>query len=233
MRPSDLGLLVLHALRLSGFADAETVARRLGVDTEPVARILADTATDGLTRERRGTRPGWSLTDEGRKENERLLAEELDGAGLRAEVTATYRAFLPLNRELLAACTDWQVIDQATGTLNDHTDPDHDRAVIDRLIRIDRQIQPRCAELSSWFERFAGYGQRLASAIDRIERGETDYVTKPTIDSYHTIWFELHEDLLATLGLERTSEAEPGPGHEPATDLDRSNPNDRTTNDRR
>ena len=23
------------------------------------------------------------------------------------------------------------------------------------------------------------------------------------IDSYHTVWFELHEDLLATLGIER------------------------------
>ena len=26
------------------------------------------------------------------------------------------------------------------------------------------------------------------------------------IDSYHTVWFELHEDLLATLGLERAAE---------------------------
>jgi hypothetical protein len=26
------------------------------------------------------------------------------------------------------------------------------------------------------------------------------------VDSYHTVWFELHEDLLCTLGLERSSE---------------------------
>jgi hypothetical protein len=26
--------------------------------------------------------------------------------------------------------------------------------------------------------------------------------------SYHTVWFELHEDLLTTLGLERASESE-------------------------
>jgi hypothetical protein len=26
------------------------------------------------------------------------------------------------------------------------------------------------------------------------------------IDSYHTVWFELHEDLLSTLGIERASE---------------------------
>ena len=40
-----------------------------------------------------------------------------------------------------------------------------------------------------------------------MRRGETDWLTKPIIDSYHTVWFELHEDLLATLGLERGHEA--------------------------
>ncbi len=28
------------------------------------------------------------------------------------------------------------------------------------------------------------------------------------IDSYHTVWFELHENLLATLGIERAREGE-------------------------
>jgi hypothetical protein len=26
------------------------------------------------------------------------------------------------------------------------------------------------------------------------------------IESYHTVWFELHEDLLATLGIQRAGE---------------------------
>ena len=30
--------------------------------------------------------------------------------------------------------------------------------------------------------------------------------TKPVIESYHTVWFELHEDLLVTLGLDRAAE---------------------------
>lgn len=224
MRPSDLGLLVIHALRLSGFADAETVARRIGADLAPVEQILHDAATDGLARERLGARRGWSLTDEGRKENERLLAEELDAAHRRQDVLAVYQAFLPLNRDLLAACTDWQVTDLTSGAINDHGDPAYDRAVIDRLLRIDRQIQPRCAELGSWFERFAGYGPRLASAIEHIERGDTAWFTKPTIESYHTVWFELHEDLLATLGLDRTSEPDLGTPPEPSADPQRSTP---------
>ncbi len=40
-----------------------------------------------------------------------------------------------------------------------------------------------------------------------MTEGERDWFTKPTIDSYHSVWFELHEDLLATLGLERAKEA--------------------------
>ena len=38
--------------------------------------------------------------------------------------------------------------------------------------------------------------------------GDTRFVASPRVDSYHSVWFELHEDLLATLGFERTGERE-------------------------
>jgi hypothetical protein len=38
-----------------------------------------------------------------------------------------------------------------------------------------------------------------------VDRGERSWVAQPKIDSCHTVWMELHEDLLATLGLERGS----------------------------
>jgi hypothetical protein len=46
----------------------------------------------------------------------------------------------------------------------------------------------------------------LAHALERTRAGDADWFTKPTIDSYHTVWFELHENLLATLGIERGTE---------------------------
>ena len=46
-----------------------------------------------------------------------------------------------------------------------------------------------------------------AEALRRVRAGEHDWFTKPVIESYHTVWFELHEDLLASLGLDRSSEA--------------------------
>ena len=36
------------------------------------------------------------------------------------------------------------------------------------------------------------------------EAGDHDRMTKPLNNSYHDIWMEMHEDLIATLGLKRT-----------------------------
>jgi hypothetical protein len=64
-------------------------------------------------------------------------------------------------------------------------------------------------DLAACVERYGSYGDRLDAAIDRARSGETAYVDRPLVDSYHTVWFELHEDLLATLGLDRSQEREP------------------------
>jgi hypothetical protein len=218
MNHSDPRLSVIHTVRLVGFVDASTVARRVGLPVGEVERLLADAVDDGFARHRSGARPGWSLTDEGRKEGERLLADELDRSGRRGDVTDAYRRFLPLNRRLLEVCTAWQVVDPATGAINDHGDADYDRAVVARLGEIDRGVQPICARLGTWFDRFSGYGRRLRSARERVEAGDVDWFTRPTIDSYHTVWFELHEDLLATLGLDRTSERHEAPQSGAAVD---------------
>jgi hypothetical protein len=39
-----------------------------------------------------------------------------------------------------------------------------------------------------------------------VVAGQVDWFTHPLIDSYDTVWFELHEDLLATLAVERSKE---------------------------
>jgi hypothetical protein len=90
--------------------------------------------------------------------------------------------------------------------VNDHTDPAHDAEVIGRLADLDAKVQPICADLGVALERFASYGARLGAALEKVQAGDHDWFTKPMIASYHTVWFELHEDLLATLGIERASE---------------------------
>ena len=77
------------------------------------------------------------------------------------------------------------------------------------LLNPHPRVRPVLADLRSHLARFASYSQRLRGALERVTEGDRDWFTKPTIDSYHTVWFELHEDLLATLGLERSKEATP------------------------
>jgi hypothetical protein len=139
-----------------------------------------------------------------------LLAAELDDHGLRPRVEAAYEEFDPLNGQLLAVCTQWQLRPAGGSTVvNDHGDVDHDRAVIDALVALDERSRPVLALLEEALQRFAGHRQRLRYALDRVVAGEHDWFTKPMFPSYHSCWFELHEDLLATLGRERHREGSP------------------------
>jgi DNA-binding MarR family transcriptional regulator len=205
--PSDLRTLVMHGLRLKGFAEPPSVADTVGVTEAEAKPVLDQLVTDGLATYRDGRLSGFTLTPEGRAEHARLLSEELDGHGVRDAVHAAYRRFLGHNGDLLAVCTAWQLRDvEGTSTINDHSDADYDAGVIDQLAEVHGCVQPICEELAASLQRFAIYGPRLAAALARVRAGETDWFTKPMIASYHTIWFELHEDLLATLGIERGSE---------------------------
>lgn len=199
--------LVLHGLRLRSLASAQDVAARYGLDRVEVDRELRSCRTAGWVTHREGRLSGWSLTTEGRREAIRQAERELDRSGHRDVVQGSYRRFLDLNGELLAICTDWQTVSRdGERTLNDHTDAAHDAAVLARLEDLHRSVLPVTDALAGALDRFAGYGDRLGTARDRLLAGDPDWLTKPVIDSYHTIWFELHEDLLATLGRERSDE---------------------------
>jgi hypothetical protein len=68
---------------------------------------------------------------------------------------------------------------------------------------IHDRVRPVTADLREALERVSGYGSRLRAALEKVVDGKHEWFTKPVIDSYHTVWFELHEDLLRMLGRER------------------------------
>jgi hypothetical protein len=63
--------------------------------------------------------------------------------------------------------------------------------------------------LTDALARFDSYSNRLDRAHGHVVAGRTEWIAKPTVDSYHGIWFELHEHLLVTLGRDRVSEPLP------------------------
>ena len=148
-----------------------------------------------------------ATASDGRAENERLLAVELDGAGLGDVVDAAYRLFLAENQKMLATCTRWQVKENdGEQVINDHADAAYDADVIATLAELDDAVQPVVAELEGLFDRFGIYGERFGYALEQVRAGDVAWFTSPMIESYHTVWFELHEDLLASLGIDRASE---------------------------
>ncbi|HMG40645.1 MAG TPA: hypothetical protein VK611_04920 [Acidimicrobiales bacterium] len=207
--PSDVRLLVLHALRLKGVAGVGAVAGAVGIDAPVVEREVDELASLGLVVHREGLLNGWQLTVAGRSEHERLLADELDTTGARPVVERSYRRFRTLNPGVLDACSRWQVR-ELSGHLvrNDHDDPAYDEKVLNALSDALTDVRPMSERLGEALERFRPYAPHLEEALDRAWAGEREYVTKPMIPSFHTVWFELHEDLLATLGLDRASESE-------------------------
>jgi hypothetical protein len=202
--PSPLPLLVLHCLRLKGFAGVPVLAASSGAEEVSVELVLGELHGRGLVHLPGAGTLGWALTREGRAENERLLGLELELVGARPHIHAAYQRFLGVNRDLRTLCTDWQVRGDA---LNDHSDPAYDEVVVARLVALHRRSRPVFVELSARLARFAPYERRLTHALDRILDGDGGWFTQPLIDSYHTVWFELHEDLLATLGIDRSAEA--------------------------
>ncbi|MFN8195437.1 MAG: transcriptional regulator [Nocardioidaceae bacterium] len=208
-RPSPPDLLVLHALRLKGVAERSAVVARFALDRDETEELLGDFEAYGWAfRTEFAGSGGWTLTEAGRLEGERRLARELEEAGARAAVADVHTEFLPLNARFQDACTRWQLRPVPGDDLaaNDHTDFRWDDRVLAELGALGRRLDPLVARLADGLARFDGYADRYTAALSRAVAGDHRWVDGLGRDSCHAVWFELHEDLLATLGVERGQE---------------------------
>jgi hypothetical protein len=186
--------------------DATSVSRRFSLDRDTVEELLLDYQACGwVQRVGFAELNGWSLTEAGRNEGGRLLAAELDRAGARTVVASAHAAFVELNARFLTLITKWQIRPTPGDVMaaNDHRDWRWDEDILKSLAGLAKSLRPVGDRLAQALSRFAGYPERFGAALDRVDRGERKWIDAPRIDSCHTVWFELHEDLLATLGLER------------------------------
>ncbi|MVU82073.1 transcriptional regulator [Nocardia sp. ET3-3] len=198
-------LLALHAIRLGGFVGTQAVADRFHLPLGLAESHIRDFRERGwISHFRFATDAGWSLTARGRGENEQLLAGELAECGAKSSVEEVYRMFLPLNERLVKACTAWQLTILPDGGMrdNDHDDADHDARILAELESLAQELVPMTTRLTEHLARFSGYDTRFASALSRAVC-DPEMIVGTTTDSAHRVWFELHEDLIATLGIDR------------------------------
>lgn len=191
---------VLHVLRCIGYAELSRVADAAGLPGPDAESCLIDLAVAGLATRTSGA---WGFTGAGRDEDARRTAREVDAGGVRGALTAAYERFMVLNPELLDLSSAWQLrtVDGVAAP-NDHSDASYDARVLDRFADLDRRAEAVIADLAAALPRFGRYRVRLGTALGRARDGELEHLAD-SMTSYHTVWFQLHEDLLATLGIPR------------------------------
>ena len=195
--------LVLRALRLKGRADAAGLAGATGLPEDEAAGIAAKLIEAGDARE---VREFVMLTAPGRDRLNAMLDEERAGVDQGA-MSAVYEDFTSVNGDFKVLASDWQMKD---GELNDHGDAAYDQSVLGRLPGIHERVSPIVARSAELAPRLSPYAGRFADALQKVQAGDTSWLLKPLIDSYHTVWFEFHEELIGLAGLSREAEAASG-----------------------
>jgi len=197
-------LAVLHGLRVKGFAEPRALAELAGLGERQVCEQLEALSTTGLVAHREGVIGGWHLTPAGRSEHATALAADMPDPAVAERLRSGYEGFAALDPTVKAVCTAWQVRDLDAGVVNDHSDADYDAGVVARLGTVHVEAVAAIDALAAAMPRFEPYRHRLDAAYGRVRAGDGDALTKPLSGSYHDVWMELHEDLLVTLGMERS-----------------------------
>ena len=194
---SELSLLRLVGLK--GRANAALLADSLSLPPAAVAAAYATLCERGFCAR---VGDALRLTPTGQQRLASLLGEERVHADPTG-VSALYQDFTVLDAELKRIMTAWQL--RADGTPNDHRNAEYDAAVLERLAELHRRAGPLIQRMAAISPRLTGYGRRLDRAAERVAAGDHGYVAKIIADSYHTVWFELHEELLGLAGRTRSA----------------------------
>ncbi|MHB8691240.1 MAG: PEP-utilizing enzyme [Solirubrobacteraceae bacterium] len=113
----------------------------------------------------------------------------------REALKAIYERFLAVNQPFKSLCFRFQEASE-----------DARFEFAGELATIVERVQPALRRTIELLPEFDGYGQRLTAAMEQVEQGAHEYVTSVRVDSLHTVWMEIHETYLNTLGISREQE---------------------------
>lgn len=199
---------VRRIVGLKGMVSADSLVDVLGCEPHQAVAAVAALVDEGVARELPGGRV--RLTTEALAEVDDLFRR--DAARLRTAIEPVMVHFHSVDQDFKELVTSWQMrVVNDTEVVNDHTDEAYDNALI---VQLRDEIHPRVLavveEVSAAEPRLARYRNRLDTALAAVQEGDVQMMAHPLRDSYHTVWFEFHEELIRLSGRTRASEAAAG-----------------------
>ncbi len=192
---------VVRALALLGFASDDRIAASLMTSAE-VVRCTIDVLPAGHVNR---TPRGLQIAPDGRAWLQAQLEVERECAD-QAAADRLYRNFMLLDDRFKRLVADWQIRSvDGREVLNDHADAAYDAAVRARLAAFHNESMPLIDEVCVVASRLQPYRARFARASAAVAAGDGSMIASPLKDSYHTIWFELHEELIHLSGRNRAA----------------------------
>lgn len=199
---SDPYLTTLHTLTLRQLADAEQIQAIIEQDPDDVKQALERAVDEKTAVAARGS---YMISPAGRALLDQTYPEWFAAERASSEVSHAMDSFESgVNRQVLGLTTDWQTLEvDGQRQPNDHSDAEYDARIIDRLAKVLERTEDVLAPLIELQPSVGRFLDRAGAALTRAESGESDYVSGVRVDSFHTVWFQMHEHILRITGRER------------------------------
>jgi len=195
-RVVNADLSKLQTLRLKGRANLEMLAQSLGLSEAETQREVDFLLAAGLVEEKKSF---FGLTAAGEKQ--RVDALDSERAELDNRLVKTlYEDFCAINGDFKQLVTDVQL-----GNLERDAAPAE-------LSKLHARFAPLTLRIAAAIPRLSPYVERFEGALASLTGGDARYLASPLVESYHGLWFELHEELIQASGLTREGEAAAGRG---------------------
>ncbi len=197
----------VRALTVKGIAEAAGLATVLRSPEAELTPILEQAVAAGLVKSAGGM---FSLTPDGKERGAALVAAHQEQWG-KANAEAALGAFVPFDQHMKAVVTAWQMREVGgQQVINDHSDAAYDTGVLADVAALHGEVGPWLTGLAGQLPWLGGYAARLDEAARLVAGGDPRYIASPRVDSYHSVWFELHEDLILLAGRTRADEVAAG-----------------------
>ena len=199
---------VTRALMIKGLVAPEALAVTLGRPADEVKPLLDALVSGGLAETAAGA---CRLTAEGKLKALDVFMSDRERVGGESVCSATLDRFIAFDSRLKALVTAWQMREvNGEQAFNDHSDADYDRGILDQLSALHDEVVEWLTPMAPRLARMTVYRDRLGRAITLARDGDQRFVASPRVDSYHSVWFELHEDLIRLSGRKRAEEVAAG-----------------------